>query len=408
MKTTTTPKEGTMETQTTATKKTSKDNGTTAPAVAATGVRAKLLALRDELRDRFPEREHVITSLLVALVADVHAVLIGPPGTAKSLLVRTIAAAITDAVGFDWLMTRFTTPEEVFGPVSLSGLQHDRMTRVTKGKLPEANVAFLDETFKANSAILNALLTAMNERLFHDDGGAKRIPLYMLVGASNEMPQGDELEALYDRFIMRHVVEEVREYKSFAAITGGHVAPLTVSLTLAEVDAARAEADAIALPDDVRRALFNLRGVLASDGIKASDRRWVQLCAVLRANAWLDGATEVDSMHFDILRHALWREPKDAPKVASVIAKTANPKLAEATEIHDAAMELARALPPAPQAIGQRGPATLAELKKAVKKMESIGKELRGQTLKKVEGYVTGLAAEHDKIRERYMAEMGI
>lgn len=405
---TTIPKEGAMETQTTtvAAKKATKDNGTAAPAVAA-GVRAKVLALRDELRDRFPERENVITGLLVALVANVHAVLIGPPGTAKSLLVRTIVNAITDAAGFDWLMTRFTTPEEVFGPVSLSGLQHDRMTRVTKGKLPEANVAFLDETFKANSAILNALLTAMNERLFHDDGGAKKIPLYMLVGASNEMPQGDELEALYDRFIMRHVVEEVREYKSFAAITGRSVAPVTTLLTLAEVDTARAEMAAIALPDDVVRAMFNLRGILASDGIKASDRRWVQLCDVLRAYAWLDGATEVDSMHFDILRHALWREPKDAAKVASVIAKTANPKLAEATEIHDAAMGLARALPQS-GAIGQRGPATLAELKKAVKKMESIGKELRGQTLKKVEGYVTGLAAEHDKIRERYMAEMGI
>jgi hypothetical protein len=123
----------------------------------------------------------------------------GSPGTAKSALVRAIAQAFGGSY-FERLLTKFSTPEELFGPISLKALEQDRYERVTAGKLPEAEFAFVDEVFKANSAILNSLLTAMNERLFHNDGAPAQMPLVSLFGASNELPEGKELEALFDRF----------------------------------------------------------------------------------------------------------------------------------------------------------------------------------------------------------------
>jgi MoxR-like ATPase len=140
------------------------------------------------------------------VLAGEHVLLLGPPGTAKSALVRAIAQAFGGTY-FERLLTKFSTPEELFGPISLKALEQDRYQRVTAGKLPEAEFAFVDEVFKANSAILNSLLTAMNERLFHNDGAPTQMPLVALFGASNELPEGKELEALFDRFLLRFDVQ---------------------------------------------------------------------------------------------------------------------------------------------------------------------------------------------------------
>ncbi len=144
--------------------------------------------LRADLMTAFPERKDVIDGSLAAVLAGEHVLLLGPPGTAKSALVRAIATAF-QASYFEVLLTKFTAVDEVMGPISLKGLENDRFARITTGRLPEAQFAFVDEIYKASSAILNTLLTIANERKFHNDGIAVQCPLISLFGASNELPE---------------------------------------------------------------------------------------------------------------------------------------------------------------------------------------------------------------------------
>src|SRR5947207_7076039 len=163
----------------------------------------KLRKIREELQQLFLERAELIDGALAALLAAQHILIIGPPGTAKSMLADELCRRITGATYFQWLLTKFTTPEELFGAVSLRALEADDYRRVTTHKLPEAHIAFLDEVFKANSSILNSILTIMNERRFHNGREVADTPLITLFGASNELPEEDELQALYDRFLLR-------------------------------------------------------------------------------------------------------------------------------------------------------------------------------------------------------------
>src|ERR1700741_2504917 len=172
---------------------------------------AKIARIRDELNRGFLERSDLIDGALTALLSSNHVLVIGPPGTAKSMLADELCRRIEGANYFQWLLTRFTTPEEVFGAVSLKALEQDDYRRVTSHKLPEAQIAFLDEIFKANSSILNAILTLINERLFHNGKEIVSVPLLTLFGASNELPEDDELMALYDRFLLRIVVGYIAE-----------------------------------------------------------------------------------------------------------------------------------------------------------------------------------------------------
>src|SRR5215813_2221246 len=171
----------------------------------------KLKKIREELRQTFLERADLIDGALAALLSSHHVLIVGPPGTAKSMLADELCRRIEGANYFQWLLTRFTTPEEIFGAVSLKALEQDDYRRVTNHKLPDAHIAFLDEIFKANSSILNAILTLINERLFHNGKDIARVPLLTLFGASNELPEEEELTALYDRFLVRFVVNYISE-----------------------------------------------------------------------------------------------------------------------------------------------------------------------------------------------------
>ncbi|MEM3980482.1 MAG: AAA family ATPase, partial [Ignisphaera sp.] len=163
-----------------------------------------------ELAKPFVGREEEAKVILLALLTKEHAVLIGEPGTAKSALIRRVAE-IFNMKCFTYLLTRYTEPAELFGPLDINALKEGKYVRITANKLPESEIVFLDEIFKANSAILNTLLTIMNERIFYDGYTEINVALWSLFGASNEVPEDPELEALYDRFLLRHNVKPVSE-----------------------------------------------------------------------------------------------------------------------------------------------------------------------------------------------------
>ena len=298
--------------------------------------------LRAALRAGFIERDALIDASLAALVAGQHVLVVGPPGTAKSLLAQSLCGAIDGAVYFQWLLTRFTVPEELFGPVSLAELERDRYVRLTDGKLPRAHVVFLDEVFKASSAILNALLTLLNERKFHNGGRVEDAPLGTLFGASNELPDEDELQALYDRFLVRVAVDYVEEDFRFLKllVAPPPSVPVEARLTLDDVNAARLAAARLEVPNTVIEDVAGLRRQLAERGIVASDRRWRLAIGFLRAWAWLDGRDSVRAGDLYALEHVLWSNLDDRDELRVVLDELVAGELAEVRKLVFEAREI--------------------------------------------------------------------
>lgn len=281
--------------------------------------RERLSRIREELAHLFLERTEVIDGALAALLAGHHILLIGPPGTAKSMLADELCRRIVGASYFQWLLTKFTTPEELFGAVSLKSLEQDDYRRVVRGKLPEAHIAFLDEVFKASSSILNAILTLMNERRFHNGTQVHEAPLISLFGAANELPEDDELQALYDRFLVRFVVHYIDDDFRFLRMLHAPPATSTTHLTLADLEVLRAEAAALPVAEQVFRSLAELRRLLNARQIVASDRRYRQAIDVLRARAFLAGRTAVEESDLFFLENVLWHEPSQREEVRAAI-----------------------------------------------------------------------------------------
>ena len=301
---------------------------------------APIQQLRQELNAAFPERRDVIDGALCAVLAGEHVLLLGPPGTAKSALVRALAQAFGGRY-FERLLTKFSTPEELFGPISLKALEQDRYARVVTDKLPEAQFAFVDEVFKANSSILNSLLAAMNERVFHNDGAPLAMPLVSLFGASNELPDGKELEALFDRFLLRFDVQYLRRPASFRAVVTAGEPSLTTRFPFQALLDAQAEASAIAVTDATVDALVAVRDACQAEGVIASDRRWKKSLRIVQTHAYLSGESATTPEDLLVLVDALWREPKERGKVARLVGELADPVSAKAAEILDAARETA-------------------------------------------------------------------
>src|SRR5688500_8960326 len=271
----------------------------------------KLKKIRDELRQTFLERVDLIDGALAALLSSHHLLIIGPPGTAKSMLADELCRRIEGGNYFQWLFTRFTTPEEIFGAVSLKALEQDDYRRVTNRKLPEAHIAFLDEIFKANSSILNAILTLINERLFHNGKEIARVPLLTLFGASNELPEEEELTALYDRFLLRFVVNYISEDFRFLRMLESQAQPERTILSLAELNELQQSARALMIPSHVYRGIADTRRELTNKNRHASDRRYRQSLALLQAHAFLEGEKEVQEKDLFFLEHVLWRDPAE-------------------------------------------------------------------------------------------------
>jgi MoxR-like ATPase len=300
----------------------------------------KLGEIRDQLNRAFLERTELIDGALAALLSHNHVLLIGPPGTAKSMLADELCARIEGANYFQWLLTRFSTPEELFGAVSLKGLEQDDYRRVTTHKLPEAHIAFLDEIFKANSSILNALLTLINERLFHN--GRQRIPtpLITLFGASNELPDEEELSALYDRFMFRFITEYITEDFHFLKMLDGAAAETRTALSFAELNAIAGAVVTVKVPGAILNEIAELRRTLGREHIVVSDRRWKNSLDVLRAHAIIFGRSVVIEDDLMFLEHVLWKDPEERPKVTDLLRRLVRGYEEEARELLIQSQEL--------------------------------------------------------------------
>jgi MoxR-like ATPase len=311
------------------------------------GTRGKLLNVEEELSGLFLERKEEIRGLLVGLLSREHVLLLGPPGAAKSELAEELCSRIVWDDGsrtgyFRWLLSRTSTPEELFGPVSLRALEEDSYRRKTKGKLPEARIAFLDEVFECNSAVLNGLLSVLNERLFFNDGEPTQIPLEIVVAASNEPPvEREGLEALLDRFLLRYMVSYVREEGSFGALLRreSEVPLRRTKITASELFEAQEEARRVD-PSGVLPAIAALRRELSEAGIPVSDRRYARSLKLLRANAYLEGRHGVAEEDLLLLANVLWAEPEQIPEVRKKVMVLASPELSEAQDLLDEAREI--------------------------------------------------------------------
>ncbi len=257
----------------------------------------RLRALLAQLEHGLVERRREVRLVLLAALAGEHSLLLGPPGTAKSELARRLHLAFAEARYFERLLTRFSVPEELFGPLSIRALEEDRYERHTAGFLPEASIAFIDEVFKANSAILNALLTLLNEREFDNGAGRIHCPLISAIGASNEVPDDEVAAAFFDRFLLRIPVEPVSG-EGFRALLALDPQPYSGAMFEDALDAAERQALAavaarVALPEEVTALLVELRAWLLGEEVEVSDRRWVKIAALLRTAAASEGRTAV-------------------------------------------------------------------------------------------------------------------
>ena len=290
------------------------------------------------------EKETEISLSLLAALAGESVILLGPPGVAKSMVARQLKTAFRDARSFEYLMSRFSTPDEIFGPVSIQKLKSsDTYERAVEGYLPSADVVFLDEIWKAGPAIQNTLLTVINEKLFRNGNREMRLPLKLLVAASNELPaKGEGLEALWDRFVIRIESRPIRQEKNFREMllevkseAGGQCAETEGSarsnaITAEEYAEWSCAIDRVgvkeAVLDMISAIRKSLRAVNVDEAeerrnIYVSDRRWKNIMRLLRTSAFMQDRAEVDVCDLLPIYHCLWQEPEERDAIRTLVIR---------------------------------------------------------------------------------------
>lgn len=365
-------------------------------------LRLRFVAIRDAMHRTYVERDDAVECILLSALCQQHPLLLGPPGTGKSHLIGALTKCISGARLFSTLLTKFSTEDEVCGPAKLSALKQDRFERSTDGHLPGVEVAFLDETFKANSAVLNSTLSVLNERTYK----GKPSPLRMACGASNEMPEDESLGALFDRFLLRHVVkyvESAHAWKGMLRARPSFAPPAT--FTVADWDAVVGAVSGVLVPDAILDELERLKALLARDGIVVSDRRWIQLLSVLQASAWLDGAVEVEKDHLYALRFGLWSKQDEIPRVEAILRTVDLGPAREALDIIDAAMREYENRPTDPAAYFAAIPALVSTLTGAGKRVQQYNGKLTRRAQDKIARQMSVLKEAHKQLRDDLVSQ---
>lgn len=285
------------------------------------------------------ERSDVALTMQLALVARVHHFQIGPPGIAKSHAIRTLRSHIGGLLTeeyFAQLLTKFSHLDDVFGPTDLMALKEGRHSRLAKGYLPLARLAMLDEIFKCNAALLNAMLLILNEREYKNDGLVLASPLWTCFAGSNEMPEGEELDALYDRLQLRVEVRDISEPGNFIRMLMlDQIGPPKVILDWDDIEKAHAEATSIEIDPEVPEALSDIRSKLKDDGIEPSSRRFRECMRIMQAHAWLDGREKVVVDDTRVLAHVLWTEKAHFARVQRLLIEFASPFELEVAQVRE-------------------------------------------------------------------------
>ncbi|MDV3106949.1 AAA family ATPase [Segatella copri] len=307
--------------------------------------------LLGEMNRGIYEKETELSLSLLAALAGESIILLGPPGVAKSMVARQLKTAFRDAQSFEYLMSRFSTPDEIFGPVSIQKLKtSDTYERAVEGYLPTADVVFLDEIWKAGPAIQNTLLTVINEKIFRNGNREMHLPLKLLVAASNELPaKGEGLEALWDRFVIRIESRPIKLEKNFRAMlleahadfsrstrVLGHAdfadnADFSDLKITAEEYAEWAERiDKIGVKIEVLDAISAIRKSLRAvnvdeaaerRNIYVSDRRWKNIVRLLRTSAFMQDREEVEICDLLPIYHCLWQEPEERDAIRTIVIR---------------------------------------------------------------------------------------
>ncbi|MGW1396877.1 AAA family ATPase, partial [Streptomyces nigra] len=253
----------------------------------------KLRTIVSELSERFYERDDVVRTLVVTLLAGQHSLMLGPPGTAKSELARDLTSRVEGASYWEILLSKFTSPTRMFGPIDVGALARGEYRQVYEGRATTAHVAFMDEIFKCSTAALNETLGYLNERIYHPENGGEpiRCPLIGAITASNELPDADDSAAIYDRLLVRIEVGYLTDPSNFAALVRSAVrapapasTPTTIHLSELQ-EAVTTTVPAVEVPDAMVDAICTLRAALRRKELIASDRRWRQAVGLLQASA---------------------------------------------------------------------------------------------------------------------------
>lgn len=288
------------------------------------------------------EKDEAVRLALLSSIAGESIFFLGPPGTAKSLVSRRLKLAFKgenekSVSYFEYLMNQFSTPDEIFGPVSLKALEENQYERITQGFLPEANVAFLDEIWKASPAIQNTLLTILNEKKFHNGNKVNEVPLKALISASNELPAKNQgLEALWDRFLIRAIVNPIQKNEDFEKFLYGEKVRAELEPTdsmkknlilTSELEEWTEKIEKIEIPDEVRNVINEIRNELSSKNEKkqedekfyVSDRRWKKIIKILKTSAFLNGRNSVDLMDCQLIEYCIWNTENQIEEAKQIV-----------------------------------------------------------------------------------------
>jgi len=300
-------------------------------------VQEKFVMVREDMAKSLIERHDEIDLVLTGLISNDHPLLVGPPGTGKSLLIDSLMRWMSgDVKKYSILLNRFSMPDEVFGPISVAGLKKGVYDRITTNKLPEADLAFVDEIFKASTAVLNTMLKILNERKFEKgDGTQIKCPLRIALAASNKWPDAEELGALFDRFLLRKTVKQVTAIGRKRLLRErSHEPNFRTSITAKELDTATKEAAALEFTDAAWEGYDKILSALNKEGIRPGDRRMKKAVNICRSFAYLRGDDEVRADHLEVLKYVLWDSAEEQEqRCHKIISGIANPVGSQITEL---------------------------------------------------------------------------